>query len=72
MSVYWQQTTHKTNTIPNNKTINFDNASITPSKRIKNLGIHMDRHMTSDVHIHTTHKKVMGILLYLNRIKDKF
>ncbi len=28
--------------------------------------------MTFDAHIYETHKNAMGILLYLNRIKDKF
>ncbi len=58
--------------IPNSTTINFDKASITPSKHVRNLGIYKDRHMTFDVHLHGTHVKVMAILLYLNRIKDKF
>ncbi len=32
----------------------------------------MDCHMTLDRHIQEMHKKVMGILFFLNRIKDKF
>ena len=58
--------------IPADTIINFDNALITPSKHIKNLGIYMDCHMTFDVHIQEMRKKVMGILFFLNRIKDKF
>ena len=58
--------------IPSDTTINFDNALITPSKHIKNLGIYMNCHMTFDVHILEMHKKVMGIIFFLNRIKDKF
>ncbi len=57
--------------IPNNTTIIFYNTSITPCKHVKNLGVHIDAHMTFDIHIHET-QKVMGILLYLNRVKDKF
>ncbi len=32
----------------------------------------MDQHMSFEVHIHEMHKKVMGILLTVNRIRDKF
>lgn len=38
--------------IPNNKTINLDNASIALNKHVKNLGMYMDRHMSFDVNIH--------------------
>ncbi len=58
--------------IPSDTTINFDNAHITPRNHIKNFGIYMNCHMTFDVHIQEMHKKVMGILFFLNRIKDKF
>ncbi len=58
--------------IPSDTTITFDNAHSTPSNHIKNLGIYMDCHMTFDVHIQEMHKKVIGILFFLNRIKDKF
>ncbi len=57
---------------PNKTTIIFDNTFITPCKHVKNLGVHIDSHMTFDIHIHETHKKVMEILLFLNRVKDKF
>ncbi len=53
-------------------TINLNNASITPSKQVKNLSVYMDQHMSFEVHIHEMHKKVMGILLLVNRIRDKF
>ena len=58
--------------IPSNTTINFDSTSITPCKHVKNLGVYIDSHMTFDIHVNETHKKVMGILLFLNRVKDKF
>ncbi len=32
----------------------------------------MDQHMSFEVHIHEMPKKVMGILLAVNRIRDKF
>ncbi len=45
---------------------------ITPSKHVKNLGVYMDQYMSFEVHIHEIHKNVMGILLLVNRIRDKF
>ncbi len=58
--------------IPSDTTINFDNAHVNPSNYIKNLGICMDCHMTFDVHIQKSQKKMMGIQFFLNRIKDKY
>ncbi len=57
--------------IPDNTTITFDNTSITPSKQVKNI-VHIGSHLTFDAHINETHKKGMGVLLYLNRVKNKF
>ncbi len=57
--------------IPPDTTSNFDNALITPSKHIKNLDIYMDCHLSFDAHIQEMHKKVMKILFFLHRIKDK-
>ncbi len=57
--------------IPSDTTINFDNALITPSQHIKNLGIYMDCHLTFDTHIKEMNKKVMVNLFFLHRIKDK-
>ncbi len=36
--------------IPPDTTINFDNALISPSKHIKNLGVYMDCHLSFDTH----------------------
>ncbi len=58
--------------IPSDTQLMFDNISITPSTRVKNLGVIVDRHMNLEAHIHEMHKRVMGHLLFLNRIKDKF
>ena len=60
------------NQIPNNTTIRSDTTSITPSKQVKNLGIYLDSHMTFETHIRELSKKVMGTLLLLNRVKEKF
>ena len=57
--------------IPENTKINFDGNVINPSIQVKNLGVHMDRHMRFDKHIDEVYKKTMGILMYLNRIKDR-
>ena len=56
--------------IPHDLHINFDGNELTPSHSVKNLGVHIDRYMTFNVHINEMHHKVMGILMYLNRIKN--
>ena len=56
--------------IPNGTIITFDGNNITPSSFVKNLGVYFDKYMTFDIHIDKMHKKVMGILIYLSRIKD--
>ena len=48
--------------IPEEIQINFDGSEITPSHLVKNLGLHIDRYMTFEVHINEMHKKVMGFL----------
>ena len=58
--------------IPNDIKIGFDNEEIEPSSHVKNLGIHIDKTLTFDVHIDELCKKVTGILLYINRMKDSF
>lgn len=60
------------NFIPNNVTIKCGNEEIKISNHVKNLGLHMDKHMTYSVHIDEISRKVSGILVYLNRIKDHF
>ncbi len=57
--------------IPPDTTINFDNALITPSKHIKNLGIYMDCHLTFDTHSRNAQESD-GDPIFLNRIQDKF
>ena len=58
--------------IPDDLRITFDGNQITPSHSVKNLGVHIDRYMAFDVHVNEMHKKVMGILIYLNRMKNNF
>ena len=56
--------------LPEDIHINFENNNIIPSPSVKNLGIYIDRFMTFEVHVEEVRKKVMGILIFLNRIKD--
>ena len=52
--------------------INFNGNYIKPMTSVKNLGIFFDRYMTFETHINEVYKKVMGTLIYLNRMKDYF
>ncbi len=54
--------------IPDSTTIKFAGNTITPSNHVKNLGLYIDGYMTFDVHINELNKKVMGTLMYINRL----
>lgn len=56
--------------LPNDISLNFNGIEIFPSLSVKNLGVYVDRFMAFDVHIEAMRKKVMGILIYLNRVKE--
>ncbi len=58
--------------IPSDTKITFDNISITPRTQVTNLGVTMECHLNYYVHIHEMHRRVMGKLPFLNRVKDKF
>lgn len=58
--------------VPNNICIKIHDTTRKPSTHVKNLGVHIDRFMTFDVHINEITKKVMGTLIFVNRIKDFF
>ena len=58
--------------LPDNLSIRFNDATLVPSHKIKNLGVIMDSYMTFDFHIDALHKKVIGTLQYLNRVYDRF
>ena len=60
------------NQIKDDITINFNGNQLKPMDSVKNLGIYFDRFMSFDSHIDYIHKKVMGVLIYLNRIKELF
>ncbi len=56
--------------IPDNTVISAGEASIHPSRSVKNLGLHFDNYMSFDVHVTEMSKKVSGTLMYINRIQD--
>lgn len=58
--------------IPPNTTIDCDGNIIYPSSHVKNLGVFIDKYMLFDVHIDEVTKKVMGTLMFINRISQKF
>ncbi len=53
--------------IPMNTTINIDTENIVPSVHLKNLGLYMDKYMLFDKHVSELIKKIVGILMFLNR-----
>ncbi len=56
--------------IQENTTIRAGEASVHPSRSVKNLGLHLDNYMSFDVHATEISKKVSGTLMYINRIQD--
>ncbi len=58
--------------IPENTTPIFHDTIIKPSSSVKNLGVHIDSYMTFETHVNEISKKVMGTLVYINRIKHCF
>ena len=56
--------------IPSQTVIRLNETIINPSISVKNLGLHIDRYMLFDHHINEIHRKVMGILIYINRISS--
>ncbi len=55
--------------IPANTTTCAVEASILPSRRVKNLGLHFDNYMSFDVHVTKMSDKVPGTLMHINCIK---
>ena len=60
------------NQINDDISINFEGNEIKPMDNVKNLGIYFDRFLSFDHHIDYVYNKVIGVLIYLNRIKDSF
>ena len=60
------------NQIKDDIAINFNGNQLKPMDSVKNLGIYFDKFMSFESHIDHIHKKTMGVLIYLNRIKELF
>ena len=58
--------------IPSDVAIHIGDTIVKPSISVKNLGIYMDSHLSFNIHINELCKKVMGVLIYINRIKENF
>ena len=57
--------------IPGDIRINFEGTAIAPSQKVKNLGVYIDQYLLFDDHISHISRKVNGVLIALNRIKDR-
>ena len=53
-------------------TLVFNNNELVPQNHVKNLGVYMDCCMTFNKHINELHNKLMGMLLFLNKITKRF
>ena len=51
--------------------IRVGGSEIKPSVHVKNLGVYLDQYLTFDRHIDEMYKKIMGSLIFLNRIKNQ-
>ncbi len=58
--------------IPPNTIIDCDGDIIYPSTHVKNLGLSIYKYMLFYVHINESTKKVMGTLIFINRISHNF
>ena len=56
--------------VPPNIFIKCDGNHIYPSTHEKYLGVYFDRYMLFDVHITELTKKIMGTLMFINRVSD--
>ena len=57
--------------IPSETRIYFGDTAIVPSTTVKNLGVHMDQYLLFDIHINHVSRKINGLLIALNRVKDR-
>ncbi len=58
--------------VPPNTIIHCDENIIYTSIHVKNLSVYIDKHMFFDAHINELFKKVMGTLIFINRISNNF
>ncbi len=56
--------------IPEDVVAKFDGTNISPSTYVKNLSLYMDRYMSFEAHVSEIIKKIMGMLIYINRISS--
>ncbi len=50
----------------------LDGNFITPNHHVKSLGLYIDKHMNFDVHDSELIEKVIGTLVYINRLSNNF
>ncbi len=48
----------------------YSTSNISPSTHVKNQGLYMDRYMSFETHVSEISKKVMSMLIYINRISS--
>lgn len=58
--------------IPPDTHMLVDGNIITPSRSLKNLGVHFDSYLVFDIHITEIIKKIYGIIIYVNKLRDYF
>lgn len=58
--------------LPEEIKLNFDGNEIRPLKSVKNLGIYFDKYLSFSTHIDELSKKIMGRLIFINRVKEFF
>ncbi len=58
--------------VPPDISINCNGVHIYPTKHVKNLGVYFDKYMLFDVHIAELSTKVMGTLMFINRVSENF
>ncbi len=58
--------------IPDNATILLCGSKIEPSNNVKSLGLYIDQYLAFVRHIDEMCKKILGTLMYVNRVKQCF
>ncbi len=58
--------------IQDNETILLCGSKIEPSNNVKSLCLYIDQYLAFDRHIDEMYKKILGTLMYVNRVKQCF
>ena len=58
--------------VPSDISINCNGVHIYPTTHVKNLGVYFDKHMLFDVHIAELNTKIMGTLMFINKVSENF